>query len=78
MRRLIESLSPDVHSFYWSWVGGVFAFYVVLMVTAAGVFISHESSRKLAHEPVTTVAAGGKARSVASAATPMPQAPRNY
>ena len=74
MRRLIESLTPDVHSFYWGWVGGVFAFYVVLMVTAAGVFVSHESLRKLPHEPATPVAAAGKAQATA---TPMRQAARN-
>ena len=42
MRRLIESLMPDTRQIYWGLVGGVFAFYVVLMVTAAGVFINHE------------------------------------
>ena len=78
MRRLIESLTPDVHSLYWSWVGGVFAFYVVLLVTAAGVFVSHESSRKLPHEPATTVAAGGKAQPAVPAAMPVRQAERNY
>ena len=60
MRRLIESLTPDARHSYWRWVGGVFAFYVLLMVTAAGTFISHESARKLAHEPATTVAIDGK------------------
>jgi len=56
MRRLIESLTPDARQSYWKWVGGVFAFYVVLMIGAAGTFISHESARKLAHETATTVA----------------------
>ncbi len=50
MRRIIESLAPDDRQIYWRWVGGMFALYVVLMITAAGVFVSHESSRKLAHE----------------------------
>jgi hypothetical protein len=43
----------------------MFALYVVLMVTAAGVFVSHESSRKLAQEPATTVATDVKTRSIA-------------
>ena len=56
MRRLIESLTPDARHRYWRWVGGVFALYVALIVTAAGVLISHESARTLAHEPAMTVA----------------------
>ena len=56
MRRLLESLTPDDRQIYWRWVGGMFALYVVLMLTAAGVFVSHESSRKLAQQPATTVA----------------------
>ena len=60
MRRLIESLMPDERPIYWTWVGGVFALYVMLMVTAAGVFISHESTRKLVHENAATVASDAK------------------
>jgi hypothetical protein len=56
MRRIIESLAPDSRRFYWRWVAGVFSLYVLLLVSAAGVFISHESSRKLAHEGAATVA----------------------
>ena len=56
MRLLLESLTPDARRIYWQWVGGMFALYVVLLLTAAGVFISHESSRKLAQQPVATVA----------------------
>ena len=48
MRRLLESLTPDARRIYWQWVGGMFALYVVLLLTAAGVFVGHESSRKLA------------------------------
>jgi thymidine phosphorylase len=65
MRSLIQSLTPDDRQISWRRVGGMFALYVVLMVTAAGVFVSHESSRKLAHEPATTVAADAKTRSIA-------------
>ena len=55
MRRLLESLMPDGRQIYWKWVGGMFALYVVLMGTAASVFVNHESTRKLAQEPATTV-----------------------
>lgn len=55
MRRLLESLVPDSRPFYWKWVGGVFAAYVVLLATAAGVFVGHESPRKLARQPTVTV-----------------------
>jgi hypothetical protein len=76
MRRLIESLTPQARQLYWKWVGGVFALYVVLLLTAAGVFVSHESPRKLAQDPVTTVAAEGKTRSISEVAAPVRQAAR--
>ena len=76
MRRLLESLTPDARRIYWQWVGGMFALYVVLLLAAAGVFVSHESSRKLAQEPVTTVAAAGKQRSISEVAAPVRQAAR--
>ena len=56
MRRLIETLTPVEPGLYWRWVGGVLALYVVVTVGAAGVFINHESSRTLRHEPAATVA----------------------
>ena len=59
MRRLIESLTPDSRRIYWRWVGGVFGLYVVLMLSAASVFISHESSRNVRHEGAATVAVKG-------------------
>jgi hypothetical protein len=76
MRRLLESLTPDARRIYWQWVGGMFALYVVLLLTAAGVFVGHESSRKLAHQPVTTVAIDGKQRSVGEVPAPVRQAAR--
>ena len=76
MRLLLESLTPDARRIYWQWVGGMFALYVVLLLTAAGVFISHESSRKLAQEPVTTVATDGKQRSIGEVPAPLRQAAR--
>jgi hypothetical protein len=71
MRRLIESLTPQARQLYWKWVGGMFALYVVLLLTAAGVFVGHESPRKLAQDPVTTVAVQGKTRSIAEVAVPV-------
>jgi hypothetical protein len=65
MRSLIQSLTPDDSQISWRRVGGMFALYVVLMVTAAGVFVSHESSRKLTQEAATTVASDLKTRSIA-------------
>jgi hypothetical protein len=77
MRRLIESLTPQARQLYWKWVGGVFALYVVLILSAAGMFVGHESPRKLAREPVTTMAVEGKTRSIAEIAVPMRQAARD-
>ena len=74
MRRLLESLTPGDH-IYWRWVGGMFALYVVLMVTAAGVFVSHESSRKLAQDAAMTVAIGAKLRSVVQTSIQAPIVP---
>jgi hypothetical protein len=56
MRRIIESLAPTDRQIYWRWVGGMFGLYVVVMITAAAMFISHESSRNLAHDRAATVA----------------------
>jgi hypothetical protein len=77
MRRLIESLTPQARQLYWKWVGGVFALYVVLLLTAAGVFVGHESPRRLAHDPVTMMAVEGKTRSIIEVAVPMRQAARD-
>jgi hypothetical protein len=58
MRRLIESLAPGERSISWKWIGSMLAFYVVVMVAAAGLFASHQSRTNLAHEAGTTVATG--------------------
>jgi hypothetical protein len=76
MRRLLESLAPDARQLYWKWVGGMFALYVVLLLTAASIFVGHESSRKLAQQPVTTVATDGELRSIDEIAVPLRQAVR--
>ena len=76
MRRIIESLTPDSRRFYWRWVVGVFSLYVVLLVSAADVFISHESSRKLAHEGAATVAVKGNLAPTHEASMPARQTMR--
>ena len=77
MRSLIQSLTPDERQISWRRVGGMLTLYVVLMVSAAGVFVSHESSRKLAQQPVTTVASDVKTRSIAQVSVPARQVAAN-
>jgi hypothetical protein len=76
MRRIIESLAPDSRRFYWRWVVGVFSLYVALLIGAADAFISHESSRKLAHEGAATVAIKGNLAPTHEASMPVRQAMR--
>ena len=38
MRRLLESLTPQARQIYWKWVGGIFALYVVLLLTELAEF----------------------------------------
>ena len=76
MRRLLESLVPDHRHVYWGWVGGMFALYVVLMLTAASVFVNHESIRSLAQQPVTAVAIDGAQHAMPASSKPLRQAAR--
>ncbi len=69
MRRLLESLVPDARPIYWRWVGGMFAIYVALLATAAGMFVGHESPRKLAQEPAATVAINGQQNTLPEASS---------
>ena len=73
MRRLIESLTPDSRHIYWRWVAGVFGAYVVLLVSAAGAFIHHESPRKLGYDPAATVAIKRNMMPSNQASMPAPQ-----
>jgi hypothetical protein len=43
VRGLLENLSPENHQISWSWIGGVFAFYVVIMAAAMGMLVAQES-----------------------------------
>ncbi|MGY3618878.1 hypothetical protein [Bradyrhizobium sp. USDA 10063] len=50
MRSLIESLTPDASRIDWRWIGAMFAFYVVVMVIAAGLLMTHRSTKGSAYE----------------------------
>jgi hypothetical protein len=71
MHRLIETLTPNGPHNYWRWVAGMFGLYVMLLVSAAGVFMSHESSRNLRHETAATVAIKGNRAPTHQASMPM-------
>lgn len=58
MRRLIESLAPGDRTISWTWIGGMFAFYVVVMTAAVTVLVGHEPRANLAQETGATVATG--------------------
>jgi len=60
MRRLIENLTPGDRPISWTWIGGMFAFYVVVMTAAVTVYTGHRTNATLAHETGATVAAGSK------------------
>jgi len=76
MRRLIESFTPDSRHTYWRWAIGVFGLYVVLLVSAAGIY--HESSRNLRHERAATVAIKGNRAPSYQAAMPAPRPSQYY
>lgn len=60
MRRLIESLTPGDRPIAWTWIGAVFAFYLLAMAGAVTFVTGHRSTANLPHEPGATVAAGAK------------------
>src|SRR5205814_9894879 len=55
MRRLIESLTPGERPISWTWIGGMFAFYVVVMAAAVTLFVTHHTPN-LAQKTGATVA----------------------
>ena len=67
MRRLLESLTPGKCQISWTWIVGMFAFYIVVMAAAAGVFANHRSRANLAQEAGATVASDSKAPAAAEA-----------
>ena len=60
MRRLIESLTPGDRPIDWTWIGGMFAFYVAVMAVAVTVFVNHPGAN-LAQKTGATVATGSAA-----------------
>lgn len=58
MRRLIESLTPGDRPLSWTWIGGMFAFYVAVMAVAANLYVNHETRANLAQKTGATVATG--------------------
>jgi hypothetical protein len=61
MRRLIESLTPGDSPISWTWIGGMFAFYIVVMAAAATVLVGHQTRANLAQKAGATVAIGSAA-----------------
>jgi hypothetical protein len=58
MRRLIESLTPIDRSLSWTWIGGMFAFYVAVMAVAATLYANHETRANREQKTGATVATG--------------------
>ena len=58
MRRLIESLTPGEQPISWTWIGGMFAFYVVVMAAAVNLFVGHQTRANLAQKAGATVTTG--------------------
>jgi hypothetical protein len=50
MRSLIESLTPEACGIDWKWIGAMFAFYVAVVVIAAGLLMTHRSTKGSAYE----------------------------
>ena len=61
MRRLIESMTPGERPISWTWVGTVFAFYVLVMAAAVTVYVGHQTRANLAQKTGATVAIGSGA-----------------
>ena len=64
MRGPIENLSPENHQISWKWIGGVFAFYVVIMAAAMGMLVVHQYQKNLTREPGIATAVAGQPRAV--------------
>jgi hypothetical protein len=61
MRRLIESLAPGERPISWTWIGGMFAFYVAVMAVAGTLYVNHQTRTNLARKTGVTVATGSGA-----------------
>jgi hypothetical protein len=58
MRRLIESLTPGERPISWTWIGGMFAFYVVVKASAVTLYVGHQTRTNLAQKTGATMATG--------------------
>ncbi len=45
MRSLIESLHQHACRIDWKWIGAMFAFYMAVVVIAAGLLMTHRSTK---------------------------------
>ena len=61
MRRLIESLTPGESPISWTWIGGMFVFYVAVMALAGTLYVNHQTRTNLARKTGVTVATGSGA-----------------
>jgi len=61
MRRLIESLTPGERPISWTWIGGMFAFYVAVMAVAGTLYVNHQTRENFARKTGVTVATGSGA-----------------
>jgi hypothetical protein len=58
MRGLAGKLSPE-DRFYWKFIGGLYVFYVALMIVTVGVVVGNHLSKNLA-QPALADEIGGK------------------
>ncbi|MBI5318529.1 hypothetical protein [Bradyrhizobium sp.] len=63
MRRLIESLTPGERPISWTWIGGMFAFYVVVTAAAVTLLVGHPTRANLVQKTGATVATGAASSS---------------
>lgn len=69
MRRLIESLTPGEGPISWTWIGAMFAFYIVVMATAVTLYVGHQTRANLAQKPGATMAIGSAGPAAAEPGT---------
>lgn len=71
MRQLIESLSPQAQEISWKRIFGVFALYVAMMVTAAGMMIAHQSAKKPTPESAAATTVRAKQHPASAGEVPL-------
>jgi hypothetical protein len=73
MRRLPDNLDREDHRVYRKWARGVFVFYGLLMIIAAGLVFGNRLSNNPTHEIALAGAGGQKLQTAIGAARPMRQ-----